>query len=50
MKIFSREEGDSWNKKSIFFQPPYWRDLSLRHNLEVMHIKRICVTILLEQA
>ncbi|XP_057993145.1 uncharacterized protein LOC131174101 [Hevea brasiliensis] len=39
--------GDNWNKKSIFFDLPYWRTLLLRHNLDVMHIeKNICDNIL----
>ncbi|XP_021729989.1 uncharacterized protein LOC110696961 [Chenopodium quinoa] len=29
-----------WNKKSIFFQLPYWRKLLIRHNLDVMHIEK----------
>ncbi|XP_058002285.1 uncharacterized protein LOC110664507 [Hevea brasiliensis] len=39
--------GDNWNKKSIFFDLPYWRTLLLHHNLDVMHIeKNICDNIL----
>ncbi|XP_073117096.1 uncharacterized protein [Elaeis guineensis] len=30
----------NWRKKSIFFQLPYWKDLKLRNNLDVMHIAR----------
>ncbi|XP_060170851.1 uncharacterized protein LOC132601805 [Lycium barbarum] len=30
----------NWRKKSIFFQLPYWKNLMLRHNLDVMHIER----------
>lgn len=29
-----------WKKQSIFFELPYWKDLLLRHNLDVMHIKK----------
>jgi hypothetical protein len=29
-----------WKKKSIFFRLPYWKDNLLRHNLDVMHIKK----------
>ena len=37
----------NWRKKSIFFQLPYWKNLLIRHNLDVMHIeKNICETIL----
>ncbi|KAL8156692.1 hypothetical protein AgCh_001698 [Apium graveolens] len=36
-----------WNKKSIFFQYPYWSENSIRYNLDVMHIeKNICDSIL----
>ena len=32
---------------SIFFRPPYWKSLLVRHNLDVMHIeKNICDNIL----
>ncbi|XP_062020749.1 uncharacterized protein LOC133737149 [Rosa rugosa] len=35
-----------WKKKSIFYQLPYWKDLLLRHNLDVMHIeKNVCESI-----
>jgi len=38
---------DNWNKKSIFFELPYWKCLLLRHNLDVMHIeKNICDNIM----
>lgn len=34
---------DWWKKKSIFFKLQYWEHLSLRHNLDVMHIeKNVC--------
>ncbi|KAF5450521.1 hypothetical protein F2P56_030861 [Juglans regia] len=37
----------NWTKKSIFFELPYWLDLGLRHNLDVMHIeKNICNSVL----
>jgi len=37
----------NWTKKSIFFELPYWNDLLLRHNLDVMHVeKNICKNIL----
>ena len=32
-----------WTKKSIFSQLPYWKTLTVRHNLDVMHIeKNVC--------
>ena len=30
----------NWHKKSIFWELPYWKDLLLRHNLDVMHIEK----------
>ncbi|KAG7543657.1 Transposon En/Spm-like [Arabidopsis thaliana x Arabidopsis arenosa] len=30
----------NWHKQSIFWQLPYWKDLLLRHNLDVMHIEK----------
>ncbi|KAL8135869.1 hypothetical protein AgCh_010471 [Apium graveolens] len=36
-----------WNKKSIFFDLPYWKDNLTRHNLDVIHIeKNICDSVL----
>lgn len=33
-------------KKSIFFELPYWKTLVLRHNLDVMHVeKNICDSV-----
>ena len=34
------ERHDNWKNKSIFFELPYWQTLLLRHNLDVMHIKK----------
>ena len=34
-------------KRSIFFKLPYWKQLLLHHNLDVMHIeKNICDNII----
>jgi hypothetical protein len=45
-----REEDNrwhNWRKNSIFFQLPYWKNLLVRHNLDVMHIeKNICESII----
>ncbi|KAL9674434.1 hypothetical protein QQ045_030706 [Rhodiola kirilowii] len=30
----------NWTKKSIFWELPYWMDVKLRHNLDVMHIEK----------
>ncbi|KAK2368692.1 hypothetical protein QL285_081869 [Trifolium repens] len=41
------EDGPKWNKKSIFFELPYWKDNCLRHNLDMMHIeKNVCENII----
>ena len=29
-----------WNKQSIFWELPYWSSNIIRHNLDVMHIKK----------
>ena len=37
------DEGQGWKKRSCLWDLPYWTDLKLRHNLDVMHIeKNIC--------
>ncbi|KAL5569490.1 hypothetical protein UlMin_026065 [Ulmus minor] len=30
----------NWRKKSIFYELPYWADIELKHNLDVMHIEK----------
>ena len=36
-----------WKRKSIWFKLPYWKDLLLRHNFDVMHIeKNVCDNII----
>ncbi|CAE5979936.1 unnamed protein product [Arabidopsis arenosa] len=29
-----------WKKRSIFFELPYWKDLLVRHNIDVMHVEK----------
>ena len=37
----------NWRKKSVFFELPYWKDLLVRHNLDVMHIeKNVCEALI----
>ena len=37
----------NWSKKSIFYELEYWSSLSLKHNLDIMHIdKSICDNLL----
>ncbi|CAE6176640.1 unnamed protein product [Arabidopsis arenosa] len=33
------EELSRWKKRSILFKLPYWEDLPVRHNLDVMHVE-----------
>ncbi|XP_020250805.1 uncharacterized protein LOC109828187 [Asparagus officinalis] len=35
-----QEKPQGWNKKSIFFELPYWVTNTVRHNLDVMHIEK----------
>lgn len=43
----SRRVTKQWNKRSIFFELPYWESKLLRHNLDFMHIeKNICDNII----
>ena len=46
-KVSHEMRGDNWNKRSIFFDLPYWKNILLRHNLDVVHIeKNVCDIIL----
>ncbi|XP_048629229.1 uncharacterized protein LOC125600641 [Brassica napus] len=29
-----------WKKRSIFFDLPYWKELPVRHNIDVMHVEK----------
>ncbi|KAG7572325.1 hypothetical protein ISN44_As09g006960 [Arabidopsis suecica] len=29
-----------WKRRSIFFELPYWKDLPVRHNIDVMHVEK----------
>ena len=36
-----RKRGDNglkWSKRSVFFNIPYWPDLKVRHNIDIMHV------------
>jgi hypothetical protein len=42
-----REDGQCWSRRSVLWDLPYWADLKLRNNLDVMHIeKNICDNLL----
>jgi hypothetical protein len=41
------EEDYMWKKQSIFWKLPYWKDLDVRHSIDVMHIeKNVCERLL----
>jgi hypothetical protein len=41
------EEYDMWKKQSIFWELPYWKDLDVRHLIDVIHIKKnMCESVL----
>jgi hypothetical protein len=41
------EEDDMWKKQSIFWELPYWKDLDVRHSIDVIHVeKNVCESLL----
>jgi hypothetical protein len=41
------EEEDMWKKQLIFWELPYWKDLDIRHLIDVMHVKKnVCESLL----
>ncbi|XP_048611476.1 uncharacterized protein LOC125585824 [Brassica napus] len=38
--LVDEDELSRWKKRSIFFKLPYWEELPVRHNLDVMHVER----------
>jgi hypothetical protein len=41
------EEDDMWKKQLIFLELPYWKDIDVRHSIDVMHIeKNVCKSLL----
>ncbi|XP_039794861.1 uncharacterized protein LOC120660402 isoform X2 [Panicum virgatum] len=42
-----QDEGQCWKRRASLWDLPYWSNLKLRHNLDVMHIeKNICEALL----
>ncbi|KAG7528519.1 hypothetical protein ISN44_Un175g000020 [Arabidopsis suecica] len=39
-KVDGYGDWHNWHKESILWELPYWTDLNLRHNLDVMHIEK----------
>ncbi|KAL6209228.1 hypothetical protein ACLB2K_020171 [Fragaria x ananassa] len=42
VRIVDDQDRPWWKKKSVFFQLEYWKDIPVRHNLNVMHIEKNC--------
>ncbi|KAL6129215.1 hypothetical protein ACLB2K_072568 [Fragaria x ananassa] len=42
IRIVDDQDKPCWKKKSAFFQLEYWKDILVRHNLNVMHIEKNC--------
>jgi hypothetical protein len=41
------EEDDICKKQSIFWELPYYKDLDIRHSIDVMHVeKNVCESLL----
>jgi hypothetical protein len=39
-------EDSMWKKQSIFWELPYWKDLDVRHSIDVMHVeKNLCKSL-----
>ena len=42
-----KENMGIWNKQSILWELPYWKDLDIRHSIDVMHVeKNVCESLL----
>jgi hypothetical protein len=43
----SRDKAPLWKKRSLFWDLPYWKDLHVRHAIDVMHVeKNVCDNLL----
>nr|AAX96657.1 transposon protein, putative, CACTA, En/Spm sub-class [Oryza sativa Japonica Group] len=41
------KERSMWKKKSIFWRLPYWKDLEVRHCIDLMHVeKNVCESLM----
>ncbi|XP_074296971.1 uncharacterized protein LOC141627640 [Silene latifolia] len=46
-KPYKRSDGTLYKKRSIFWDLPYWKHLSVRHCIDVMHVeKNVCETLI----
>jgi hypothetical protein len=43
----NNEEDDMWKTQLIFWELPYWKDLDVRHSIDVMHVeKNVCESLI----
>jgi hypothetical protein len=41
------KEKSMWKKKSIFWRLPYWKDLEVRHCIDLIHVeKNVCESLM----
>ncbi|XP_074288757.1 uncharacterized protein LOC141613916 [Silene latifolia] len=46
-KPYKRSDGTLYKKRSIFWDLPYWKHLSVRHCIDVMHVeKNVCESLI----
>ncbi|KAF6161866.1 hypothetical protein GIB67_002576, partial [Kingdonia uniflora] len=43
----STKKPTAWSRRTIMFDLPYWKDLPVHHNLDVMHVESNITQILL---
>ncbi|KAF6145588.1 hypothetical protein GIB67_037621, partial [Kingdonia uniflora] len=36
----STKKPTAWSRRTVMFNLPYWKDLPVRHNLDVMYVER----------
>jgi hypothetical protein len=42
----NNKEDGMWKKQSIFWELQYWKDLDIRHSIDVMHVKKnVCESL-----
>jgi hypothetical protein len=46
-KSYKNIKKGMWNKQSILWELPYWKELDVRHSIDVMHVeKNVCESLL----
>ena len=46
VEVDEKDEQQIWKKRIIFFDLPCWEHNTLRHNIDVMHIEKVCDNLL----